>query len=136
MKGIKGERKCYGMFSPLHGLLKACHLKYEGTRMSNGYYKSPWYMYGSEPGEGKADAAELVKSLQRNGWVLRADLDGNEVRYPQTGTARGGAAWESYQLEKDFPSGLHTINIVNYVYEKKPARNHVSFNQITYAKLD
>lgn len=132
MKGIKGERKFYGIKSPFHSLYAAAGIKYQGTRGTNGYQKAPWYIYGTDPGAEFPDFAEFFGALMRKGWKVRNDLDGNIRRFPECGTARGGAEYESFNLEIERNGALHTLHLVAYTYAKKPVRNYISLNEITY----
>lgn len=134
MKGIKGDRRCYGMHSPLHSTLIHFDIQYDGTRMSNGYQKSPWYMYSSIPGAELPDMEQVIAALFKKGWTWYIScLDDKPQQGPERGTARGGKNWESYKLEKQFPNGLHTIQFVVYRHDKKPEqKDFVSVNHITY----
>lgn len=132
MKGIKGERKCYGIKSPFHALFSAAGIKYQGTRSTNGYQKAAWYIYGTDPGDEFPDFAKFFGQLMQKGWSIRDDLDGNQVQFPELGEARGGATYESYNLDTEHNGSLHTLHIVAYTYMKKPARNYISLNEITY----
>lgn len=132
MKGIKGERKCYGILSPFDHILTRAGLSYQGTRMTNGYQKAPWYMYGTDAGDEAPDLEELFKNMLATGWKIRNDLDGNQKSFPSTGEARGGKEWESYELETERNGVLHTIHFVKFHYPKKPAKDYVSVNEITY----
>ena len=132
MKGIKGERKCFGMRSPFDNILTRAGIKYQGTRSTNGYQKAPWYMYGTEPGDEEVDLDTLFKHMLANGWATREDLDGNPRKFPETGTAHGGKEYESYELETRHRGVLHTIQFVKFHYPKKPAKDFISVNEITY----
>lgn len=135
MKGIKGERKCYGIKSPFHSILNGAGIKYQGTRSTNGYGKAWWYIYGTNPGDEFPDFAQLLGALMRAGWKPRNDLDGKLMAFPETGTARAGDTYESYNLETERAGVLHTLHIVAYTNVKKPARNHISVNEITFPPL-
>lgn len=132
MKGIKGERKYYGIKSPFHALYVAAGIKYLGTRGQNGYQKAPWYIYGTDAGAEFPDFAEFFGSLMRKGWKPRNDLEGKLQAFPAVGTARGGSEYESYHLEIERNGALHTLHVISYTYPKKPARNYIAVNEITY----
>lgn len=132
MKGIKGERKCYGIKSPFHSLFAAAGIQYQGTRSTNGYQKAPWYIYGTDPGAEFPDFAEFFGALMRKGWKVRNDLDGKLMAFPERGTKRGGDTYESFQLETKHNGALHTLHLIAFTNEKKPARNHICLNEITY----
>lgn len=132
MKGIKGERKCYGMRSPFDHILTRAGISYLGTRMTNGYQKAPWYIYGTAPGDEEVDLDELLKYMLANGWTIQNDLDGEQRKFPQTGEARGGKEWKSYEIERNVGGGLHTMQFVSYHHPKKPAKDFISVNEITY----
>ena len=132
MKGIKGERKAYGIKSPMHRLLTTAGIDYQGTRLTNGYQRAHWYIYGTEPNEIQPDLAHVCAELEAAGWRRRNDLDGNPMAFPERGTRRGDGHWQSFSLETYINSVLHTIQLVSTTYEKKPARNHISVNEITY----
>lgn len=132
MKGIKGERKCYGMKSPFHNAFIRAGIQYQGTRSTNGYQKAPWYIYGTQPAAEQPDLTELFDHLLNTGWKIRDDLDGKRLPFPETGKARGDQAYESYQLECYHQGVLRTLHIVKHTYAKKPAKDYISLNEITY----
>lgn len=136
MKGIKGERKYYGIRSPFHSLYAAAGIKYLGTRGQNGYQKAPWYIYGTDPGTEFPDFAEFFGALMRAGWKPRKELDKDTLQaFPATGERRGGGQYESYNLEIEHKGALHTLHVLATTYPKKPARNYISVNEITYPPL-
>lgn len=132
MKGIKGERKYYGIKSPFHALYTAAGIMYQGTRGTNGYQKAPWYMYASNPTPELPDVPGFINKLLAKGWKLRDDLDGNTVQYPLRGQAGAGAVTECYNLETYHKGVLHTMHLIAYTYAKKPERNYVNLGEITY----
>ena len=132
MKGIKGERKCYGIKSPFHALYATAGIKYQGTRSTNGYQKAPWYMYGTDAGAEFPDFSKFFSLLMSKGFTVRNDLEGQQMAFPSRGEARGGATYESFDLEIERNGVLHTLHIVAYTYAKKPARNYIALNEITY----
>jgi hypothetical protein len=132
MKGIKGERKYYGIKSPFHALYVAAGVMYQGTRGTNGYQKAPWYMYESAPKAELPDVLALVDSLMKAGWKLRNDLDGNPQSFPKKGVKSGGATTECFELETYHQGVLHTMHLIAYQYAKKPERNYVALGEITY----
>lgn len=135
MKGIKGERKCYGIKSPFHALFEAAGIRYQGTRSTNGYGKAWWYIYGTNPGDAFPDFSQFFSTLMSKGWAIRNDLEGNVMRFPERGEARGGATYESFNLDIERNGTLHTLHVIAYTYAKKPARNYISVNEITYPPL-
>lgn len=119
MKGILGERKAYGQHSPQHSLFVKAGVPYRGTRTSNGYQKAPWYLYQSYPGSQLIDLDAFEKQLLAAGFYVPDDNrhSGPNARHYHRDTA--GTQGES-------------LHVVNYVFEKKPAKNYSHIGHIFF----
>lgn len=143
MKGIKGERKCYGMHSPLHKLFIAHKVPYAGTRGTNGYQKAPWYIYETEAGK-PADIEEMAKAMLGAGYELDKGIECEDGSYihggfepkkqPETGSCYRpkGKTYVSYTFRKHTPGRIDSVQIVNYTHEGKPEKNDTHINHIVY----
>jgi hypothetical protein len=135
MKGIKGERKCYGIKSPFHSTFVRHGIKYQGARSTNGYQKSPWYIYGTDAGADQPDITLMLGELMSLGWKVRNDLDGKLMSFPSTGNKGEAATYECYDMETEVGKTLHTLNIVVMSYHNKPSKNYISVNEITFPPM-
>ena len=98
MKGLKGERRAYGITSPLHHLLEDAGFDYKGSRIQRDS-KTPWVMYQTDKGE-PADLEALNDALLKLGYVQRPDMDGEPVQYPTEGVPGRGQRYLQYLYEK------------------------------------
>ncbi len=133
MRGVKGERKAFGLKSPLDGLLENVDLDYKGTRIGRDT-KKPWIMYETDRGV-VVDHADLDASLQKLGYVQRPDMDGNPVQYPTEGVPGRGQRYAQHLYEKRAKDGIvsEVLYLTTRFYDAgKGKKDFTSFEQIYY----
>lgn len=138
MKGMKGERKAYGITSLLDGMLAEAGFNYQGTRMGRDT-KKPWIMYETDRGE-PADLQELDAALIKQGYVhYQSEMDDEPDQYPMTGSygGRGGVGnrYEQYRYMKRGRDGIvsEVLYVTTRFYEAgKGKKDYTNFEQIYY----
>lgn len=133
MKGLKGERRAYGITSPLDNILENAGLKYQGSRIGRDT-KKPTMMYETDRGS-PADLEALDKVLLKQGYKYHTDLDGNTETYPETGVPGRGQRYAMYRYEKRAKDGIvcEVLWIVTRFYDAgKGKKDYTSFDHIFY----
>lgn len=133
MKGLKGERRAYGITSPLDSILLNAGFFYSGSRLQRDS-KLPWIMYETDRGS-PADLEELDKELLKQGYVQRPDIDGNLVSYPTEGVPGRGQRYHQYLYEKAGKDGIvhEVLYVTTRFYDAgKGKKDYTSFDHICY----
>ena len=134
MKGLKGERRAYGLISPLDAQLRAHGLKYKGSRIQRDN-KLPWIIYESDKGS-PVDLEAVDEMLLKQGYVHATDLDGKTEKYPQQGGHLKGQGYTHYRYEKrggphDYVVETIYLTTRNYV-AGKGKKDFTNFEHIFY----
>lgn len=134
MKGLKGERRAYGITSPLESILLNAGFFYKGSRIQRDS-KTPWIMYETDRGM-PAELEELDAALLKQGYVHATDLDGNTVAFPESGVPGRGQRYTTYRYEKrGGPDNyvVETLYVVTRFYDAgKGKKDYTSFDHIFY----
>lgn len=133
MKGLKGERKAYGITGPLEELLDDAGLDYKGSRIGRDT-KKPWIMYASPRGE-PVDLEALDAALLGQGYVHYVGYDEEPEVYPQHGVPGRGQRYTQYRYQKSAPDGLvcEVLYVTTRFYDAgKGKKDYTEFDQIYY----
>jgi hypothetical protein len=133
MKGLKGERRAYGLTSPLHIYLRDAGLSYKGSRIQRDS-KQPWIMYEGERGN-PADLEALDKVLLKQGYEHHRDLDGETEVYPANGVPGRGQRYTQYRYQKAGKDGIvhEVLYVTTRFYDAgKGKKDYTSFDHIIY----
>jgi hypothetical protein len=133
VKGLKGERRAYGLTSPLDSILLNAGFFYKGSRFGRDT-KKPSIMYETDRGC-PAELEEFDNELLNQGYEHHRDLDGETEVYPQHGVPGRGQHYTMYRYEKR--GSNRNVSEVLYVITRfydagKGKKDYTSFDHIFY----